>query len=168
MPRHSAWRAPISILAAICASLAGFSFARDSVERGLDAFRRRDFKTAEIEFARAVNEEARSAQAWKLLGMTYIEEEKYEAAEVSCRKACDLDSREENACYYLGQVAYMLGRFDESLNAYHKALANGGDHGRVLLGLAQTFRRACRQNQPGQKSLHYDASNLAWHPAQQK
>ena len=123
----------------ICAALAGFSFATDSLERGLAAFRRRDFKTAESEFAKAASENPRSAHAWKLLGMTYVSEEKYEAAEESCRKACELDPREENACYYLGHVDYTLGRFDKSLAAYQKALSIGADRGRVLLGLALTY-----------------------------
>ena len=130
---------PVSILAAFCAALAGFSFMPDSLERGLDAFRRRDFKAAESEFARAASEQPRSARAWKLLGMTYVEEEKYPMAEEACRKACDLDSREENACYYLGSVEYTLGRFDKSVAAYQKALSNRGDHARVLAGLARTY-----------------------------
>ena len=79
-------RAPISILAAICAVIVGFSFAPDSAERGLEAFRRRDFKTAESEFAKLTSEKPDSARAWKLLGMTYIAEEKYEPAEEPCRK----------------------------------------------------------------------------------
>ena len=132
-------RSPMFILAPICAVIAAFSFAADSVERGLDAFRRRDFKTAEREFAKVASEQPGSARAWKLLGMAYIAEEKYEAAEDSCRKACELDPREENACYYLGYVDYTLGRFDKALEAYNKALANRGDQGRLLLGLAQTY-----------------------------
>jgi enediyne biosynthesis protein E4 len=136
---YSVLRSTSVILAAICAGIAGFSFAPDAMERGLEAFRRRDFKIAESEFAKAAAEKPGSARVWKLLGMTYIEEEKYEDAENSCRKACQLDSREENACYYLGHVDYTLGRFEKSLEAYQFALAGGGDHGRVLLGLALTF-----------------------------
>jgi tetratricopeptide (TPR) repeat protein len=132
-------RSLIFSLAAICAVIAGLSFAAGSAERGLEAFRRRDFKGAESEFLKLTIDNPRSARAWKLLGMTYIAEEKYEEAENSCRKACDLDSREENACYYLGRVEYTLGRFERSLEAYKKALGNADDRPRALLGLAQTY-----------------------------
>ena len=132
-------RAPITISAVICTVIAGFSFAPNSFELGLDAFRRRDFKIAESEFLKAASEKPGSARTWKLLGMTYIAEEKYEQAEESCRKACELDAHEENACYYQGHVDYTLGRFDKSLAAYRTALANGGDRKRMLLGLAQTY-----------------------------
>ncbi len=74
-----------------------------------------------------------------MLGMTYIAEEQYERAEDPCRKACDLNSHEENACYYLGRVEFTLGKFDKSLAAYQKALANSGDRARALLGVALTY-----------------------------
>ncbi len=109
------------------------------MQRGLDAFRQRDLPAAERELLMAAREQPDSARAWKSLGMTYIAEEKYEPAEDPCRQACDLDSREENACYYLGRVEFTLGRFDKSLAAYGKALTSGADRGRVLLGMALTY-----------------------------
>jgi tetratricopeptide (TPR) repeat protein len=127
------------IIAAACAVLAGLAFETDALRRGLDAFRQRDFQVAEREFLAAASEKPDSARAWKWLGMSYIAEEKYEPAEEPCRKACDLDPREENACYYLGRVDFTLGRFDKSLEAYRKALANGGDRGRATLGLALAY-----------------------------
>src|ERR1700731_369636 len=118
------------LFAAACAVLAGLAFEIDALRRGLDAFRRRDFRSAEREFAEAAKAKPDSVRAWKLLGMTYIAEEKYEPAEEPFRKACDLDPREENACFYLGRLDFTLGRFDKSLEAYRKVLANGGDRGR--------------------------------------
>ena len=100
------------------------------------------------------SERTASARAWKLLGMTYIAEEKYEAAEESCRKACDLDPREENACYYWGRVDFTLGRFANALEAYQKALANSVDAGRALLGLALTYEA---MSQPGDAERYYTA-----------
>jgi Tfp pilus assembly protein PilF len=132
-------RSPVAILGAVLGLVAAFCFAPDAMDRGLNAFRQRDFNAAEREFLKATQERPKSAHAWKLLGMTYIAEEKLNQAEDASRKACDLDPREGNACYYLGHVRYTLGRFEPSLDAYRKALANGGDRGRVLLGIAQTY-----------------------------
>ena len=127
------------MIIALSLGIIGFCLAPDAIDRGLDAFRKRDFKTAEREFAKAVSEKPSNAHAWKLLGMTYIAEDKNNDAEDACQKACGLDPQEENACYYLGHVSYTLGRFQQSLEGYQKALANNADRGRVLLGLAQTY-----------------------------
>src|SRR5258708_4665960 len=109
------------------------------LRQGLDAFSRRDFAVAERAFAGLVRQRP-SAQAWKLLGMTYIAQEKYNQAEQPCRRACQLDPREENACYYLGRVYYTLSRLDESRQAYDIALHNSGG-ARVEVGLAMTLDR---------------------------
>jgi hypothetical protein len=87
--------------------------------------------------------------------MTYAEQQQYEAAAEPCRKACELDPREENACYYLGHVEYTLGRFDSSLDGYRKSLANGGDRGRALLGLAQTYEA---MSNPREAERYYKAA----------
>jgi len=132
-------RPRLSLGAAVCAAFLGYSFESGALERGMNAFRRHEFQTAEREFQQAANQAPRSARVWKWLGMTYIAEDKYESAEEPCRKACDLNPREENACYYLGRVDYTLGRLKQSLDAYRTALASGGNRGRVLLGLAQAY-----------------------------
>ncbi|MEO7144614.1 MAG: tetratricopeptide repeat protein, partial [Bryobacteraceae bacterium] len=132
-------RLRLPVIAAACAAFLGWSFDSQLFQRGLDAFRQHNFQTAEREFTKAVREEPASAHAWKLLGMTYITEEKYESAEDPCRKACALDPHEDNACYYLGRVELTLGRFEAARRAYETALANGANRGRVLLGLALTY-----------------------------
>src|SRR5258708_28355180 len=90
-----------------------------------DACRQRDVADAERAVAGLARQRP-SGQAWKLLGMTYSAQEKYNQAEEPCRRACQLDPREENACYYLGRVYYTLSRLAESRKAYEAALRNGG------------------------------------------
>ncbi|HZT29129.1 MAG TPA: FG-GAP-like repeat-containing protein [Bryobacteraceae bacterium] len=106
------------------------------VERGLAAFRNRDFAAAEQAFLEAVRERPRSAMCWKLLGMVYAAQEQYRKAEEPFRHACALDPREENACYYLGRAYYYLNRYQDSRKAYETALANTSDRARPLGGLA--------------------------------
>lgn len=139
-------------IAAACLTFQALSFDTQALQRGMAAFRQRNFQAAEREFREAVRAEPTSARVWKLLGMTYIAQEKYEAAEDPCRKACDLDSHEENACYYLGRVNFTLGRFPAALHAYELALANRVNTGRALLGLALTYEA---MSKPGDAERYY-------------
>ncbi len=131
--RRFGLRARISILPAVYAALVeGLSLCvKRSRPRFGCAFRRHDFKAAEADFLRATREAPQLARAWKFLGMTYIEEEKFRKPPLdSCQRACDLNPREENACYYLGHV--VRTRFRTvliSLEAYRKAHVNGADPG---------------------------------------
>src|SRR5437870_10649923 len=91
----------------LCVAVFAFAGAADNtlLREGLEAFRRRDFAAAERAFSVLARQNP-NAHSWKLLGMTYIAQEKYNQAEEPCRRACRLDPREENACYYLGRVYY--------------------------------------------------------------
>lgn len=132
---------PALLAAAAAACLAFRALPSDSqpFQRGMAAFRNRDFQSAERAFKQAVQAEPESARAWKFLGMTYIAREQFELAEGVCRRACELNPREENACYYLGRVEFTLGRFDSALQAYRISLGNKGETGRALLGFALTY-----------------------------
>src|SRR5256885_1483916 len=148
----AAMQARLTIIATACLAFQALSFDKQAFERGLAAFKQRDFQAAEREFKEALRVGPASAQLWKLLGMTYIAQEKYEAAEDPCRKACTLDPHEENACYYLGRVEFTLGRFQTALQAYEMALANRVDAGRTLLGLALTYEA---MSKPGDAERYY-------------
>ncbi|MGH9663303.1 MAG: FG-GAP-like repeat-containing protein, partial [Bryobacteraceae bacterium] len=145
-------RARLTTIAAACLAFQALSFDNQALRRGMAAFRQRDFHTAEREFKVAVQTEPGSARIWKLLGMTYIAQEKYEAAEDPCRRACALDPHEENACYYSGRVDFTLGRFPVALQAYETALANRVDAGRALLGIALTYQA---MSKPGDAERNY-------------
>ncbi len=125
----------------MCLSVGLFCFAAESaLERGLDAFRRRDFAAAASAFEEAVRQQPSRALAHKLLGMTYVAQEKYDLAEEPLRRACALNSREENACYYLGRVYYNLNRFTEARRALEIALRDTvKGRGQVLHELALTL-----------------------------
>ena len=114
--------------------------APSTLERGLEAFRRRDFAAAATAFEQAARERPGRALPLKLLGMSYVAQEKYSDAEPPLRRACALDSREENACFYLGRVYHNLNRFPESRRAFETALgADPKARGKALLGLALTL-----------------------------
>jgi Tfp pilus assembly protein PilF len=102
----------------------------------VEAFRKGDFRAAELAFTQATNEQPLNAHAWKFLGATYIAQEEFQKAEIPLSRACTIDAHEENACYYLGRIYYFLDRFDKAQAALEVALRSTPDRGRCLHGLA--------------------------------
>jgi Tfp pilus assembly protein PilF len=107
-----------------------------TLDRAAAAFTRRDFGTAEQVCLEVIQREPKRVQAHKLLGMVYAAQERFADAEAPFRRACELDAREENACYYLGRTLYALSRFQESRAALETALRHRKDRGRPLHSLA--------------------------------
>ncbi|MDQ2899858.1 MAG: FG-GAP-like repeat-containing protein, partial [Acidobacteriota bacterium] len=138
---------------AITATLATLARAADPAARGMEAFRNRDFVAAERIFQKIARDDPGNAHAWKLLGMAYAAEEKYNLAEPAFRKACTLKIDEERACYYLARTDFTLARFDDALHFYELALKTAGaNRGRVLLGMALAFEALSK---PDDAELHY-------------
>ncbi len=129
----------------------GLLFADTAFDRGLEAFRRRDFTAAEREFLQAVRERPANARAHKFLGMVYVAQERFQPAEEPLRKACALNPREENACYYLGRVYYNLNRFEESEKVFDATLQIAAGRGRTLHGLALTLEAMGKNSEAEQR-----------------
>ncbi len=114
--------------------------AADLETDGWKAFQSRDFKAAEKSFLQLTREKQTNAHAWKLLGMTYAAEEKYNLAEPAFYRSCTLNNEEQNACYYLARTNFTLGRAQKALQFYKLALpAAGAGRGQVLLGIALAY-----------------------------
>ena len=125
---------------ALIALFSAFALAASLETAGWKAFQNRDFRTAEQFFLRLTRDEQTNARAWKLLGMTYAAEEKYNLAEPAFYRSCTLNNGEENACYYLARTNFTLGRTEKALQFYKLALpAAGAGRGRVLLGIALAY-----------------------------
>lgn len=62
------------------------------------------------------------ASEWKRQGQAMAAENKFTAAVGPLTKACNLDPRDEEACYYLARILDMLGRWDEARAPFDKAL----------------------------------------------
>jgi enediyne biosynthesis protein E4 len=104
------------------------------LQQGQNAFRAKDWPAAERSFTQAVRTQPRSALANKWLGMTYAAQEKYLQAEPPFRKACELDPREPDVCYYWGRALFTLSRFEAALRAFEKDVRPW--RGKTLLGMA--------------------------------
>lgn len=110
-----------------------------SLRRGQEAFQKQDWPAAEREFTAAIREQPDNALAYKSLGMVYASQEKFQLAEEPFRQACELNPREELACYYLGRTYYTLNRYEESRAVLEKTLGNWPDSGRIKRGLGLTL-----------------------------
>ena len=63
-----------------------------------------------------------TASEWKERGVEMITQRKPEAALAAFSKACDLDRKEEDACYYLGRQLLDLGRYQEAIAPFDIAV----------------------------------------------
>ena len=123
------WKA-IALLAAPLA-------AQVFLQSGQNAFRARDWPAAERHFGEAVRAQPLSAPAHKWLGMTYAAQSKLVLAEAPFRRACELDPKEPDACYYWGRTLFSLSRLETALDAYRKEARPF--RGRTLLGMALAY-----------------------------
>jgi Tfp pilus assembly protein PilF len=122
-----------------------------ALERGAEAVRQGDYAAAEAALERALREQPGNAQAHKALGMAYSAQEKHLLAEAPFQRACTLDPRDRDACYYLGRLYYTLNRFEESRKAFETALRYATQNrGRALLGMALTLE-ALGENQAAER-----------------
>ena len=111
----------------------------DAFQRGQTAFRRGDWAEAEKSFLAVVREKPGSAAALKWLGMVYTAQKKFDLAEAPFRRACEIDPREQLACYYLGRTDYALSRYQESRSAFETALRYQPDSSRIERGMGLTL-----------------------------
>ncbi len=75
-----------------------------------------------------------TAQEWKELGVTYAQAQDYLSAETAFGKACTLEPKLLDACYYWARTLYALNRFEASLDALNKTAAKDS---RTLTAKAQ-------------------------------
>jgi Tfp pilus assembly protein PilF len=63
-----------------------------------------------------------NAPEWKRLGLALAAEKKLAAAVAPLTKACELDPKDEEACYYFARTLHALGRWDEARVPFERAL----------------------------------------------
>jgi tetratricopeptide (TPR) repeat protein len=84
-------------------------------EKGVVLFEKGDAAGAVLFLARAAEANPRDARAWKALGVAWAAQSAYAQAEPAFRRACDLDPKLEDACYYEARALYALDRYQPSL-----------------------------------------------------
>ncbi|MBM3746890.1 MAG: tetratricopeptide repeat protein [Acidobacteria bacterium] len=107
--------------AALLAALLG----QAPLEEAIADFRAGRFREAERKFIELLKQDPGRAVVWKGLGAVYAAEGQLERSLPCFERACQLDPKEEDACYYLGGNLYTKGRFEAALEALEKALKAG-------------------------------------------
>ncbi len=103
---------------------------------GVVRFRLRRFGEARQALLQAAKLAPTQARVWKALGAVYAAESDFVMAEEPFGKACELDPREEDACFYLARNYYAMNRFEAAVSAFEKALAVDNKPWRVHGGMA--------------------------------
>jgi len=72
-------------------------------------------------FERAVKADPRNAQKWKAAGAAYAALKQYADAEEAFGRACKLDYKVPDACFFHARTLYALDRFEEALASLEHA-----------------------------------------------
>lgn len=132
--------------------VSGATAANDLNRQGIAAMERRDLKSAEAAFQRALAELPNAASVdavllWNRLGQVHQEERKSDAAEQDYRRALDVNSRlvlpdpvqQAASLSNLGSLAGMQGRFEEAdrctRQAWQALLDGHAERSRVGMGV---------------------------------
>ena len=129
-------------------------------DRGLAHFRAGRLGQAVDAFAGAVKAQPQRAAAHRALGAAHAAMGNYNLAEAPFRRACELDPKDPDACYYLGRNLYALNRFESSLTDLSLALKTGVKPGRVYQGIGQAHE-ALGNSKEAEHSLQ-KAIELGW------
>jgi protein O-GlcNAc transferase len=95
----------------------------------------------------------RDARGWKALGVAYAAQGSYELAEPGFHRACELDQKLEDACYYYGRALYALNRFEPSLQVLERAAGLQPKSWQIHLGIAQALEALARPQEAGKEFI---------------
>jgi tetratricopeptide (TPR) repeat protein len=111
---------------------------------GLAYFRSDRPREARPYLERATQLAPARAPAWKALGLTLLKISDYPPASAALARACELDPKDEDACYLLGRSLYIQARYDQAIEPFERALQATPSAGRASVHRAAALnpRRA--------------------------
>jgi Flp pilus assembly protein TadD len=89
---------------------------------GIAYFREGRPKEARPYLEKATRLSPSHASAWKALGLILLGAEDHRGASLSLTKACELDAKDEDSCYLLGRSLFVLGKYDDAVEPFEKAI----------------------------------------------
>jgi Flp pilus assembly protein TadD len=90
-------------------------------DQGVALFDRGQFAAALPYLDRAAHADPQNAQKWKAVGVTYAALKQYREAEETLGRACRLDYKVPDACFFYARTLYALDRYDDALAALDRA-----------------------------------------------
>ncbi|MBM3811216.1 MAG: tetratricopeptide repeat protein [Acidimicrobiia bacterium] len=109
--------------------------AQGFIEEGIKLFQAGQLQQAAAQFQRAAEQEPENALAWKLLGTSFAALGDHEQAREPLRKACALNPKLPDACFYHARNLYLVNRFEESRKLFESLLASDPQPWRIENGL---------------------------------
>jgi Flp pilus assembly protein TadD len=143
----------LSLIACVVPSLG--SSGQQEYKRAVELFQKGDSAGAIEALKHATSLEPTNAVYWKSLGVVYAATYAYAAADEPFSKACRLDPRLPDACYYYGLNLYSLDRFDESIAPLQKALESGIKRWQVHVAIARSHEA---QGRPREAARSFDSA----------
>lgn len=120
-------------------------------QRGIELFQKGQAEAAIPLLIRAAQASPGDARGWKALGVAYAAQGAYELAEPPFHRACELDPKLEDGCYYYGRALYALNRFEPSLLVLARAAVSNPQSWQIHLGLAQALEALARPEEAGKE-----------------
>ncbi len=118
----------------------------DDYQRGVAAFQQGRFAEAAPLLERAAAAEPNNAQVWKALGVLHAAQGDTRAAADPFARACRLNEKLLDACYYHGRALYTLNQFDAALPSLEKALRHDPVKSRAETAIAESLEGLGRRD----------------------
>jgi tetratricopeptide (TPR) repeat protein len=121
-----------ALVFAVCA----FAQSSPDYDRGVALFEKGAYAEALPFLDRAARADPTNAQKWKAVGVTHAALKNYLDAEETLARACRLDDKVPDACFFHARALYALDRYEEALAALERA---GPRDWRVRLARAESL-----------------------------
>ncbi len=113
--------------------------AAEAYRQGTAAFNAGRLGEAVEAYGKAVELEPGNAQYWKALGAAIAKSGDYRTSIEPFARACSLDERLKDACYYLGRNYYAVDRYADAIAPLEKALKHDSQKSRAESALGQAL-----------------------------
>lgn len=138
--------------------------AKQQYQSAMDLLRQGRYAEARQSLEQVVAAEPHSAPAWQALGVAHAAQGDYPAAEPAFARACSLQPKLADACFYHGRALYLVNRFSEALAVLARL---GSDRRRYRIealchdalghwGQAEMLYRKAIDNDPGGENPRID------------
>lgn len=123
----------------------------DAYQRGVQALSENRLEEAIALLQQAVKQEPDNARSWKALGVAYAKSEDYRSSIEPFAKACALNEKLADACYYHGRGLYAVDRHADAIAPLEKALRVDPAKSRAEAALGQALEALGRYQEAEQR-----------------
>src|SRR5262249_34093794 len=110
--------------------------AKVYMQRGVKAYKARNFTEAADNFSRATDADGGNAVAWHHLARTCMQQERWmPRAATAIARACELDPMKPEYAKLAGQIFTRTGDKEKAMNFYRLAIRWGGDDPEIRAAL---------------------------------